>query len=272
MDMKIMEALELVLPMIKEITGQDFQMSLCDREAAINTWKADGFEMPGAVPGLKLDWNNPAQSDMLKAMRDNESCVSMLPKEIFGVPIKGILTPVSEDGEVVGVVACAYSMEKDLKIKEAIQQLDDKLNSALEKIEAIASDAKKLADKVNDIHKVGEIVGEKVLTGQKMINAVQSNAKKSNILALNASIEAARTGEAGRGFAVVASEMGKLAQANATSANEIFEAFARISEAVEQVGTAVTAATASAENQAVITSELKNDFNSIAEFANELTK
>lgn len=55
MESKIIDALQLVLPLIKSITNEDIQLSLCDTEKAIATWPADSFSMPGAQPGLKLN-------------------------------------------------------------------------------------------------------------------------------------------------------------------------------------------------------------------------
>ncbi len=268
---KMIEALEMVLPLMRAMTGKDMQVSLCDREKAIATWPAESFSMPAALPGLALEWDNPAQRDMLDVMEKGVQSVSFLPKQIFGVPIKGILTPVFEDGEVVGVVACAFSMEQDIRIQEAIQQLDTNISQSNINIDEIAKEAVNLADKLSSILEVTGLVNNTVGNASGKVNTIQGNASMSNILALNASIEAARAGEAGKGFAVVAGEMGKLAQVSGNSAKEISESLKEITEAVRKVETAVNEASQAANAQATSTGALTTALSDIASFVKEIT-
>lgn len=271
MESRMIEALQMVLPLVKEMTGRDVQVSLCDREKAIATWPADSFSMPAAIPGLALEWDNPAQRDMLEVMKSGKQSVSFLPKEIMGVPIKGILTPIFEGGQVVGLVACAYSLERDIKVQESMQQLDSNLLQSKERVDEIAKEAVSLAEKIANIQGITGVVKGTTKEASGMVNVIQSNANKSNILALNASIEAARAGEAGKGFAVVASEMGKLAQVSGSSAKGISESLSGIMSAVEKVEEAVNEVNKVAALQAEGTEAITVALTEIAVFMKEVT-
>jgi methyl-accepting chemotaxis protein len=95
-----------------------------------------------------------------------------------------------------------------------------------------------MSDKVKLSSQVVNVLGEKSMEIEEIVALITEIANQTNLLALNAAIEAARAGEQGRGFAVVADEVRKLAERSNTAAGKIGTI---ITEIQQETGKAVKA-------------------------------
>lgn len=114
---------------------------------------------------------------------------------------------------------------------------------------AVKNGQKELVKQQNRMKTVGEqnrtatelvmSVAEKATNVQEIVNTISSIAEQTNLLALNAAIEAARAGEAGKGFAVVADEIRKLAEESKQASSNIANILHQIDEGAGNANQAV---------------------------------
>lgn len=146
----------------------------------------------------------------------------------------------------------AQEAEKEVDVSQTQIRSSVRESSLLsEEIDAAAVTIDKLA---SDTQNVGQI-----------LNVITSIAEQTNLLALNAAIEAARAGEQGRGFAVVADEVRELASRTAKSTNEIRELLNALTVAADDSVQAMKKAMEMARNNADTAKKTGTSIEKIAE-------
>jgi len=109
---------------------------------------------------------------------------------------------------------------------------DRVVGEAISQIERLAEEVHRSTEAMNLLQQESQKIGS-------VMDVIKSVAEQTNLLALNAAIEAARAGEAGRGFAVVADEVRGLAQRTQKSTEEIEELVASLQHGTQQVANAM---------------------------------
>jgi methyl-accepting chemotaxis protein len=144
------------------------------------------------------------------------------------------------EGAVQGSNEASFNVETAAAAAEelsaSIKEISRQLAQANVVVRSAAADAIATNDDIAALAQVAQRIGD-------VVKLIQDIAEQTNLLALNATIEAARAGEAGRGFAVVASEVKSLAVQTAKATGEITREITSVQGSTGDAVTAIRAIT-----------------------------
>jgi len=163
-------------------------------------------------------------------------------------------------------------------VSKNAQELANEVNNTEKAVEKGLEILKKQQNFMNDVGEqnktamsIVESLAEKSNSVQEIVNTIASIAEQTNLLALNAAIEAARAGEAGKGFAVVADEIRKLAEESQSSSSNIANILNEIDEGANNANDSVQKTVELYDKLGEGTEQISDEFTHINEAVDSIT-
>ncbi|MGQ9823796.1 MAG: methyl-accepting chemotaxis protein [Desulfotomaculales bacterium] len=266
MSSSLLEAFIKVAPFLPELFAQDAAVAVNDTEKLLVY-----------VPGKKLD-QKVKPGDALRpnslvgrAIAERRRVVGRVGRELFGVPYSGRAIPIVEEGKVVGGISVSESTENEECLLEVAGRLSGDVQEITAAAQQLAAAAQQLAAAAEALDGLAGKAKKETAQGDRVLEFISDIATQTNLLGLNAAIEAARIGHLGTGFNVVAREIRILAEKTTKYAKEAGSIIGNISRTVEEIKKHLNGILRQAQEQKNTTESLANTLVRISSLSSELT-
>lgn len=264
-ELDLLGALIVIAPALQFLLPYDFGIAITDRTQILRYFPPrDPSYRLALPPGTPL----PQQDTIYRAMEQGQPIIETLPTEVFGSPFRATGFPIADaHGEIIGGFGIGVSLNSLQFLQEAAQKIAAASQEVGASSEELAATAARLAHEFTQTQTAGGRVLQQVQKSDEILRFINEIAANSNLLGLNAAIEAARAGDHGRGFAVVAEEIRKMAVNSAQSVNEIKAIIGGIDQQTQQMLTTVETTAALGERQACAAEQISVAMQELAQIA-----
>ena len=187
-------------------------------------------------------------------------------------------TPVMAAGTILDITEQKKNRERfKNEMEPQIENLREGIADIAGNVEKATAQMKIVSAKQEEVSSAAVDIEKAVNDSMEIIGNIQSIASQTNLLSLNASIEAARAGDAGRGFAVVASEVQSLSNSTKETTEDISDKLNNVNDSVkgilskiDQIGNSITDESHEMETINATVEELLASADEIAEMAGSM--
>lgn len=191
-------------------------------------------------------------------------------KSAYGVPYVACALPIKDGDRVVGCVTTT----KTIAVQQKVNAVSNELAAASEELSAgmedLAGGAGSILHNSDELVKNNQHLEKAIQQSNQIVQFITNIAAQTNLLGLNAAIEAARAGKNGAGFAVVAEEIRKLATTSAESVQTISQSLAQMQDVIKEQKGKIDGINDYVSGQAKAVQEMTTASQSLAAMATEL--
>lgn len=272
MDIKNKKIEELIsnVKYIKIISENQISIAIADREKFVYIDYCDELQLPTSIGDLV-----PNGGAIKEALDNNKTTIKVVPKEVYGKSFKSYAIPIEDNGEVIGVFTAGKSLTKKLRVSNIATDLSASIGEISSAINNISCGVQELATMNEVLLKQSKRSNEVAENTKSIVEFIQGIAKQTNLLGLNAAIEAARAGDQGRGFGIVAQEIRKLSNSSNESINEIDKVIQEISSCIKDIDDKITKSNDISQNQSAAIEEITasiSELDKTSDFLVEISK